>query len=162
MSAIETAQSGEPAHILRGVLISVGPVRLLLPNASISEVITYSEPEPIEDAPPWLLGRVRWQGWRLPLVSFPELAGWQVDRSSLGAKVAVLKLLGGDSTRSFFALLTQGFPRLVTVQADSLTVSDEAPAPGVAYSLMMDGEAVAIPDLAGIEALLAEAVPSEN
>lgn len=164
MSEIETAHSGEPAHVLRGVLISVGPARLLLPNASISEVITYSDPEPIENAPPWLLGRVRWQGWRLPLVSFPDLAGWQVDRSSLGAKVAVLKLLGGDPTRSYFALLTQGFPRLVTVQADALIVADDEapPTPGVAFSLTMDGEPVAIPDLAAIEALLAEAIASES
>ena len=45
---------------IRGVLISVTGSRLLLPNASVAEVITYSEPEVLDNAPPWLLGRVRW------------------------------------------------------------------------------------------------------
>jgi len=44
---------------IRGVLITVTQGRLLLPNASVAEVITYSEPEPVGDAPEWLLGRVR-------------------------------------------------------------------------------------------------------
>ena len=39
---------------IRGVLISVTQGRLLLPNASVAEVITYSEPEPVADAPDWL------------------------------------------------------------------------------------------------------------
>ena len=47
---------------IRGVLIRVGATQLLLPNATISEVLSYSPPEPVEDAPDWLLGRLRWRG----------------------------------------------------------------------------------------------------
>ena len=75
---------------IRGVLITVTNGRLLLPNASVAEVITYSEPEAVENAPDWLLGRVRWRGWRLPLLSFSRLAGWSNEDGHLGAKVAVL------------------------------------------------------------------------
>ena len=55
---------------IRGVLISVSQGRLLLPNASVAEVITFSEPEPVGNAPDWMLGQIRWRGWRLPLLSF--------------------------------------------------------------------------------------------
>ena len=93
---------------IRGVLITVTNGRLLLPNASVAEVITYSEPEAVENAPDWLLGRVRWRGWRLPLLSFSRLAGWSMEDGHLGAKVAVLKALGGNAKLPFFAVLSQG------------------------------------------------------
>ena len=40
--------------------------------------------------------------------------------------VVVLKALGGNPKLPFFAMLTQGFPRLVTVQADQLLDDAEA------------------------------------
>ena len=47
---------------IRGVLIQVAGGRLLLPNATIAEVMSYADPEPIDDTPDWLLGRIRWRG----------------------------------------------------------------------------------------------------
>ena len=58
---------------IRGVTISVTGGRLLLPNANIAEIITFAEPEALPEAPDWVLGRLRWRGWRLPLVSFAKL-----------------------------------------------------------------------------------------
>jgi chemosensory pili system protein ChpC len=60
---------------IRCVLVPVSNLRLLLPNATVAEVITYSKPEPVADAPEWLLGRIAWRGWRVPLVSFAQLTG---------------------------------------------------------------------------------------
>lgn len=84
------------AYIIRGVLIQVADARLLLPNATIAEVLSYAAPEPLEDAPDWLLGRIRWRGWQLPLVSFARFAGIAEEQGSLGSKVIVLKALGGN------------------------------------------------------------------
>jgi chemosensory pili system protein ChpC len=115
-----------PARDIRGVMITVGDGRLLLPNASVAEVITYSEPEPVgDDTPPWLLGRVRWRGWRLPLLSFAKFAGWEEEEGSYGAKVAVLKALGGNPKLPFFAVRSQGFPRLVTVPHSRVVLNEE-------------------------------------
>ena len=60
------------APIIRGVLIQVAEARLLLPNATIAEVLSYADPEPVANAPDWLLGRIRWRGWQLPLVAFSQ------------------------------------------------------------------------------------------
>src|SRR5690606_40249561 len=79
---------------IRGVLIQTEAARLLLPNATISEVLSYADPEPVADAPAWLLGRIRWRGWRLPLVAFAPLAGLGEEHGGLGSKVIVLKALG--------------------------------------------------------------------
>ena len=130
---------------IRGVLIQVTAGRLLLPNASVAEVITYSEPEPVENAPDWLLGRVRWRGWRLPLLSFSRLAGWSSEDGHLGAKVAVL---------------SQGFPRLVTVSRTALVEQHdmkELPL-GVHSRVMLNDDSAAVPDLVSVELLIAKAL----
>ena len=146
---------------IRGVLIQVTGGRLLLPNASVAEVITYSEPEPVSNAPEWLLGRVRWRGWRLPLLSFSRLAGWSSEDGQMGAKVAVLKALGGNAKLPFFAVLSQGFPRLVTVSRDTLvtdTSVDVALPEGVQARVLLNENEALLPDLEHVEVLISQAL----
>jgi chemosensory pili system protein ChpC len=145
---------------IRGVMITVTNGRVLLPNATVSEVITFAVPEPVPNAPDWLLGRIRWRGWRLPLVSFARLAGYASTEGELGAKVVVLKALGGNPKLPYFAMLTQGFPRLVTVASDALSVDAEITElpPGALIPVMLRDDAAVVPDLGQIEALISEAL----
>lgn len=145
---------------IRGVLISVTGGRLLLPNASVAEVITYSEPETLGNVPDWLMGRVRWRGWRLPLISFSRLAGWAPEGGQMGAKVAVLKALGGNPKLPFFAVLSQGFPRLVTVSASALSEShDIKDLPlGVHARVALNDDPAVVPDLMSVELLIQKAL----
>lgn len=150
------------AQDIRGVLIGVTGGRLLLPNALIAEVITFSEPVPVEGAPTWLLGRSRWHGWQLPIISFARLAGWSDTESELGAKVAVIKATSGQQGMPYFAVLTQGFPRLVTVSTASLHDTNHRgkfPDGVHAHVLFNDDDAV-VPDLPGIEKKLADVLAS--
>ena len=145
---------------IRGVMISVTNGRVLLPNATVSEVITFAVPEPVPNAPDWLLGRIRWRGWRLPLVSFARLAGYASTEGELGAKVVVLKALGGNPKLPYFAMLTQGFPRLVTVSHDGLVASgepEEQP-PGVLMPVLLRDDPAVVPDLAQIEQRISDAL----
>lgn len=140
-------------HIIRGVLIQVADARLLLPNATIAEVLSFAAPDPVADAPAWLLGRIRWRGWQLPLLSFSRFAGIAAEEGGLGSKVIVLKALGGDAKHPYFAMLTQGFPRLVTVTEAALaTVDDDGELPAGVLARVRLGENDAIvPDLAALE-----------
>jgi chemosensory pili system protein ChpC len=147
---------------IRGVLIQVAGARLLLPNATIAEVLSYADPEPVgADAPAWLLGRLRWRGWQVPLLAFGTLAGVAEERAVLGSKVVVLKALAGTSRTPYFAMLTQGFPRLVTVSRQALSVEDdnaEAMPRGVQARVRLNEDPALLPDLEAIEALVADAV----
>ncbi|MEG3191155.1 chemotaxis protein CheW [Lysobacter sp. D1-1-M9] len=150
-----------PTADIRGVLIQIAGARLLLPNATIAEVLSYAPPEPIgEAAPDWLLGRIRWRGWQLPLVAFSQLAGIGPEQAGLGSKVIVLKALGGDAKAPYFAMLTQGFPRLVTVSRDGLVVdnSDQALPQGVQSRVMLNQDDAFVPDLEAIETLVGNAI----
>ena len=142
------------SHDIRGVLISVTGGKLMLPNATVAEVITYSNPEPVADAPAWLLGRVRWRGWGLPIVSFSRMVGWSNESASLGAKVAVLKGVGNHAKMPYFAILTQGFPRLITIVDNEVTESNDPDIdlPDGVYSLCeFHGDECVVPDLANVE-----------
>lgn len=158
LGSSQTSWSQHSVDDIRGVLIQVAGGRLLLPNATIAEVLSYSEPEPVDSAPEWLLGRFRWRGWQLPLVAFSRLSGIGEDNPGLGSKVIVLKSLGGDSRAPYFAVITQGFPRLVTVSREALQIDvrdDELP-PGVQAFVRLNDEPVLLPDLMQIEQRLRE------
>ncbi len=152
---------------IRCVLVPVGELRLLLPNATIAEVITQSTPEPVEGAPYWLLGRIAWRGWRVPLVSFARLAGTAEGDAELAVRVAVLKALGGDARMPFIAVLTQGFPRLTTLNAELIIPTHdggELP-PGVRAQVLVRDDVAVIPDLEWIETNLLDlfdASPSDD
>ena len=156
-----------PVQDIRGVLIQVEGARLLLPNATIAEVLSYAEPEAVADAPDWLLGRIRWRGWQLPLASFSRLAGIADEVGGLGSKVVVLKALGGDSRLPYVALLTKGFPRLVTVSRDALVADagegdiDGAAATlplGVLMRVLLNDEPALLPDVDAVESAIREAL----
>lgn len=138
---------------IRGVLISTTGARILLPNTNVTEIITLASPEPVADTPVWLLGRIPWRGWRVPLISYAQLTGAEEPESTLHARVAVLKALGGRPHFPYLALLTQGFPRLTTISAEALVVdeSDEPLPFGASVRVIVNDEAALIPDLNVIE-----------
>lgn len=155
MAATHTQQQD-----IRGVLIQVEGARLLLPNAIIAEVLSFAEPDVVAGAPDWLLGRIRWRGWQLPLVAFARLAGLAEEQGGLGSKVVVLKALGDDVKAPYFALLTQGFPRLVTVSREALLADadqDELPV-AVQSRVVLRDDAALLPDLERVEAMIGEAL----
>lgn len=149
-----------PQNDIRGVLIQTAGGRLLLPNATIAEVLSYAQPDPVEGAPDWLLGRMRWRGWQLPLVAFADMAGIARENAELGSKVVVLKAMGGNPRAPYFALLTQGFPRLVTVSPEvvSADADQEGLPSGVQARVHLNEDAALVPDLEGIEHLINQAL----
>ena len=144
---------------IRGVLIAVARARLLLPNATIAEVLSFAPPSPVDGAPDWLLGRIRWRGWEVPLIAFSQMADIASEAGGLGSKVVVLKALGGDAKSPYFAILTQGFPRLVTVSPDRLQhEADEHLPLGVHARVWLNEDEAFVPDLEAIELLIAGAL----
>ena len=70
----------------------------------------------------------------------------------------MLKALGGDLRTPFFAIVTQGFPRLVTVSRSALSVeSQDLPLPsGVQAFVRLNDEPALLPDLIQVEQRLRE------
>lgn len=145
---------------IRGVMLPVTGGRVLVPNTTMAEVITFAHPAPVEGAPPWLLGRLAWRGWGLPVLAFSALAGRAADESTENARVAILKALSGHARLPYFGVLTQGFPRLTLIAEDMLLPDENAGAlpNGVREQVRVHDEPAWIPDLAAVENQIVEAL----
>ncbi len=144
---------------LRGVMLPVEATNVLLPNASVAEVITYTDPVPFDGAPDWVLGQINWRGWSVPVYSFSIMTGVVEAEDISKAKFAVFKVLTGHSKMPFLAMVAQGFPRLVTINRQTMTVVDvdeTDPLPeGVHAKVVVNGQDAAIPALDFVESTLA-------
>ena len=145
---------------IRGVLLQAGEERVLLPNATVAEVLARVPVEPIADAPAWLPGQITWHGWKVPLGSFTNLSGLGEEKVVASSKIVVLKAMGGGEAMPYFALLTQSFPRLISVPRDGLladATEDTLPV-GVQMRVLLGDEAALLPDLESIEIMLGDAL----
>ena len=140
---------------VRGVLIQAGAERVLLPNATVAEMMSRVAVQPIEGAPDWLAGYIAWQGWEVPLLSYARFNGGD-EPVSASNKVVVLKALGGNPELPYFALLTQSFPQLISIPRDGLLAdaSEETLPPGVHMRVLLGEQSALLPDLDALEAAL--------
>lgn len=60
---------------IHGILIQTGSERVLLPNAVVAEVMSGVSVESLNDVPSWLVGKIVWYAWKVPLVSFARFIG---------------------------------------------------------------------------------------
>ncbi len=147
----------ESAEELYSLLIPLDGMRLLLPRACITEVIGYHSPVPVEGCPPWLLGYADWSGRAIPVISFEGSGGRPVAELGARCKVAIVQAIGGQLVIPFFGIVAQGFPQLVRVSRDVLSVdeSQEFSEEDVSLcQLQMLNERPLVPDLERLESMI--------
>lgn len=138
---------------IHSLIIPVGGDPLLLPNAAVAEISAYKPAQAINDAPDWLAGLFEWRGLKIPLITFECMCGEQEDIPENFERIAVLNGLNGNERLPFFAIATQGIPRLAQVNSSILTAtpSDVAEQGPIRESVLLNGEPARIPDLDEME-----------
>lgn len=152
------AEPSLPSEI-RGVLIPLQHSRLLLPNAAAAEVIDFTAPAQDADAPDWLLGTLDWRQRRLPVVQLEILLGQATGQAGVRQRVVVCHSLHAQARRPFFGIVAASTPRLMRVrgtEVQGLPMDPSAQQAPVHAKVLCDGVEALIPDLSGIERLLAE------
>lgn len=141
---------------IRGVLIQSGPERVLLPNATVAEMVARATVDAVNDAPHWFLGELDWHGWKVPLLSFIGLAGLGRETAEEHNRVVVLKSLAENPQRPYVALLTRNFPQLVSVPRDGLLAdaSEETLPDSVHMRVLLGEQSALLPDLDALERAL--------
>ena len=141
------------------LLIPLANGRLLLPRACVAEIAGYQVPATMVGAPPWYLGLVSWNGRQIPLVSFEGVCRQATPAVSSRSRLVVLHALGERVDAGAYAIMAQGFPQLVRVNADVVR-----PDPGYAVPendpvicrVRMLNETPWIPDLERLEIMVAD------
>ena len=147
------ALPGKGITAIHCLLIPLHNEMILLPNAAVAEVVAYSEPEPIEDAPDWLLGKLNWRDHMVPLISFEVASGGQMAVNQDGARIAVLNTLNSNPNVPYVAIVIQGIPHLQVVVPDIIEENRNADAerPSVSAQIVVEGQEVLVPDLDSLE-----------
>jgi len=143
---------------IRSVMVPVTDANLLLPNATVAEMIGYSEPDPIPEAVEWVLGTVLWHGWQVPVISFSNLIEEAGKEDLKSARICILKTLVDTDRMPYMALVTQGHPRLVTLSEDNFEeIPTESNPIAVAGKAQVEGREAIVPDLDRLGHLVAHA-----
>ena len=149
---------------LYSLLIPLRSERILVPRMCIAEVIAFADTDKSEDAdaPDWFLGTVDWNGRRVPVISLDDPGNEdETPRGRKGSRsrIVVFHAIGGKLKSGYYGVLTQGFPQLVRVNRDVLTVDEETPLPSghpMLCRVRMIHEFPLIPDLEQIEQRLVD------
>ena len=146
---------------LYSLLIPLKGERLLVPRMCVAEVIAFADTvrDRQDDHPDWYLGTIEWNNRRLPVVSFDDPD--QEERSSKRnrTRVVVFHAITQELKGGYYGVLTQGFPQLVRVNPDVLSLDTEQPLPARQPALCrarMIHEYPLIPDVERIERMIAE------
>jgi chemosensory pili system protein ChpC len=136
------------------MLIPLHDGRLLLPNAAVAEIIGYRDPQPLDGAPPGVMGLVTWRQREVTVIDFERLRGAAPRPPSVRQRIAVC--YGPDPLGSspLVGLLTQGIPRLLHVSRAAIDEAsvNEGPASPLRLHLTVGDERLTVPDLAYLQA----------
>jgi chemosensory pili system protein ChpC len=140
--------------IIACLYLPVHQQQLLLPNVSVAEVVGYQTPTEPKDKPDYFLGYVSWRGINIPVISF-ELANQQNSlKTPSNARIVVINTIGDQHEKlPFFAIVTQGIPRLVKVASDLIKPVKGKNDKAELATVKLDGEEAVIPNLAYLETL---------
>jgi chemosensory pili system protein ChpC len=146
----------EVESVVRSQLLPLNGMSLVLPNTCIAEVIGYRQPEAVDNAPEWLLGMIDWRGLRIPLISFERANEQPLDGNAKSKRITVLNGINGNDDLAFYGVLTQGIPRLISVNKSRINAitKPDTKLPLALEQTMIDELHAVIPDQDKIENLL--------
>ena len=142
---------------LYSLLIPLNQERLILPRACVAEVVRYAPLQMDKAAPAWFRGHIAWNGRKVPVISFEELAGLTPAEPGGRTRVAILNAISGRLSTGYFGILTEGFPQLVRVNRAVVQPAARQAWPEngpVICQMRLINEYPLIPDLEVIEDLI--------
>jgi chemosensory pili system protein ChpC len=140
---------------VRSVLIPLHERQILLPNASVAEVMIYQQPEYAGDElPEWFLGHLAWRGVMIPVVSYEGMLGEAIVEPGYRGRILILNALGEHERLSHIGMAVHAIPSLVRVSADNVvpvSPEEEDPQPLIRQQVELDLSPALIPDMDEIE-----------
>jgi chemosensory pili system protein ChpC len=146
-------QSTNPLEV-RGVLLPLQGGQLLLPNATVNEVVGFRDPIPVDsNDTDWLLGTFDWRQQKVPIVAFEKLLGLPKDETGHRARIAICNTLNGNARCPYIGILLRSIPHLTRLTEELIAPLGELgdAGPMVARQVRLNGQEAWIPDLDALE-----------
>lgn len=148
------------ADQLQAVLLALDGETLLLPNSAVAEVAARDRVQPAVQGPEWLVGALDWNNRRVPVIRFEILNGLTLVEPTRRERVVVIQSFGVHVQNGLFAVITQGYPHLISLNRSALQSVPlrETDRPDLVLSrVRIASQQAVIPDFSVIEADLARA-----
>lgn len=133
------------------ILLPLGSGKLLLPRSLVEEVRGMPRIVPVDDSPPWLLGKVRWRREHIPLIAIEPLLGAEVPEHSRRSRMIIMRAPQDALQPAAVGILAQGFPYILRVTPELLEQAGERaedePREGLLAELSLGLERPVVPDL---------------
>lgn len=96
---------------------------LLLPRASVVEVVEGRNMDIVVDLQGGVIGKMQWRGWTVPLVSFEAASSGTIPKFNSETKSVILHSLADNTERPYIALTVQGNPKTIEVEESHLKMA---------------------------------------
>lgn len=136
-------------------VVSMQKQGVLLPEATVAEIIPYEPLQRPAETPDWFLGLLNWRGVQVPVASFEMLS---VERASFSlasvssACLVIIKGLNDQEDLPYHAMVAQTAPRLKELTKEMLIETEEPVAKTEAVKVRFEDGIISIPDLDYVEA----------
>lgn len=124
---------------------------LLVPNASVAEVITYAKIRKVSGAPLWCLGVVEWRHIFLSLVSIEGLNEFPIVEPDLRSRILIMNGILGDPRLPFYAVMVHGIARSVRIKETDIIYEKTESGHVDLMNVNVLGDPLVVPDLDRIE-----------
>ncbi|RDH82911.1 MAG: hypothetical protein DIZ80_11630 [endosymbiont of Galathealinum brachiosum] len=143
---------------IKCMILKINGDELLMPNASVAEIIPIKNIINVANKPAWMLGYLDWRGHSVPLVSFEAMGEVRMPSLASGnVKAAVLFSIGEDSNFPFMSILMQDAPSIINVkEADVISNKEKINHPAVGDKVMMADGTYSIINLEKLESIVKE------
>jgi len=143
---------------IKCIILKINGDELLMPNASVAEIIPIKNIINVANKPGWMLGYLDWRGNSVPLISFEAMGGVRMPSLATGnVKAAILFSIGEDNQFPYLSILMQDTPKTISVkEEDLLSNMEENNHPAVEESVMLGDESYSIINLEKLESIVKE------
>ncbi len=132
------------------LLLPIVDYQLIVPTVTVAEMMPYREPV-LKDGVDWYIGDLPWRGLMVPVVSFEALLGQPLGDIQPNSQLAVFNNTGLHKDLPFFAMVTQGIPRLSRITNSDIQQIKEPEPPYCKMIVTLDGERALLPDVTAVE-----------
>jgi chemosensory pili system protein ChpC len=147
--------------LIKCVILTLKRQNVLVPNALVAEVISVKDIESSENLPNWYIGKMKWRGADVPLLSFEASGGEKISRVNLNTQAVVLFAVGksGEVSESpYIGLVMSGVPHVSSFSREQIKSDDDNSEshPMVAQKVRINGASVSILDVDAMVAMVEE------
>ena len=141
---------------IKCVILKINGDELLMPNASVAEIVPIKNIINVANKPNWMLGYLDWRGHSVPLISFEAMGNVRMPSLATGTvKAAILFSIGEDNDFPYLSILMQDAPTIVNVKAeDIISNKEEITHPAIEDKVMMADGAYSIVSIEKLESIV--------